>query len=221
MAHTQGIDSLDTEYLCHPFTSQPLTSVPNARPKTVMPDFKLSSSPFQVYSEESSDGIHVQTPLLSHLTITSSQLPISVHQVPTFHAYVTPSMGPETAVAQDLTPAPKPPTQAAPTSNLHDVDVAIVTHPSQASRKVKYTKRQLYDLIQVALEVNFFMAQHGEKGATLKAFGNGCRKLRIKGGDSVLKDRMLELLAYHDVRFFLISLNCCSCSILVGSRNRI
>jgi hypothetical protein len=69
------------------------------------------------------------------------------------------------------------------------------------------------------LKVNFFMAQHGEKGTTLKAFGNGCHKLGIKGGDIVLKDRMLELLAYHNVCFHLISLNCCSCNILLGSRS--
>jgi hypothetical protein len=94
--------------------------------------------------------------------------------------------------------------------------VEIVSNPS---RRSKYTKRQLYDLIQVALEVNFFMAQRGEKGATLKAFGNGCRKLGIKGSNGVLKDRMFQLLAYHDVRFYLISLILRSCNILLGSRN--
>jgi hypothetical protein len=212
MAHTQGFNSLNPDYSCWPFTSRPPTSVPNAHPETIMLGFTGMRSSSPLSSEEFPNGICFQRPLLPHTTITSSRLPISAYQVPTSYVYDAPSTGPKTVATQDTTP--HPPARAAPTHNLHDVNVEITPHPSQ---KGKYTKRQLYDLVQVALKVNFFMAQHGEKGTTLKAFGNGCRKLGIKGSNTILKDCMLELLAYHDVRFHLISLYRCQCSCFILS----
>src|SRR6266849_5738682 len=84
MAHTHGFDDLDS-YSCWQFSSQPPTSVLDAHPETVMPDFTHTSSTLgPLRSKAFPSGIHFQTPLLPHTTITSSQLPVSIHQAPTF-----------------------------------------------------------------------------------------------------------------------------------------
>src|SRR6266852_7490896 len=93
----------------------------------IMWDFTHTSSTLgPLCSEAFPSGIHFQTPLLPHTTITSSQLPVSIHQAPTFHTYVTPFTRSETAATRDSTLHPPVPT----TCDLHDIDVKIVPNPS-------------------------------------------------------------------------------------------
>ncbi|KAF7354260.1 hypothetical protein MVEN_01114000 [Mycena venus] len=72
------------------------------------------------------------------------------------------------------------------------------TKASKEPDKLKYTGRDLRDIVETALEVQLFTAKHGEKGKKLVEFGTAVRKLGVKGSDTVLKSRLLEVLAYHE-----------------------
>ncbi|KAF7343288.1 hypothetical protein MVEN_01760900 [Mycena venus] len=64
--------------------------------------------------------------------------------------------------------------------------------------ELKYTARNLRDIVKTAIEVQLFTAKHGEKGKKLIEFGTAVRKLGIEGSDTVLKQRLLEVLTYHE-----------------------
>ncbi|KAJ6596669.1 hypothetical protein B0H10DRAFT_2232329 [Mycena sp. CBHHK59/15] len=64
--------------------------------------------------------------------------------------------------------------------------------------ELKYTARNLRDIVETAIEVELFTAKHGEKGKKLSEFGAAVRKLGIEGSDAVLKQRLLEVLTYHE-----------------------
>ncbi|KAF7328546.1 hypothetical protein MVEN_02542300 [Mycena venus] len=72
------------------------------------------------------------------------------------------------------------------------------TKASKEPDELKYTGRDLRDIVETALEVQLFTAKHGEKGKKLVEFGTAVRKLGVKGSDTVLKSRLLEVLAYHE-----------------------
>ncbi|KAJ6576773.1 hypothetical protein B0H10DRAFT_2236245 [Mycena sp. CBHHK59/15] len=47
--------------------------------------------------------------------------------------------------------------------------------------ELKYTARNLRDIVETAIEVELFTAKHGEKGKKLSEFGAAVRKLGIEG----------------------------------------
>ncbi|KAJ7347928.1 hypothetical protein DFH08DRAFT_1001279 [Mycena albidolilacea] len=69
---------------------------------------------------------------------------------------------------------------------------------SKEPTELKYSARDLLDIVQTAIKVLFFTAKHGEKGKKLIEFGNAVRALGIKGSDAVLKARLLEVLTFHE-----------------------
>jgi hypothetical protein len=72
------------------------------------------------------------------------------------------------------------------------------SRPHRSSGK-PFTAKELFDILQTAITVQFYAAKHREKGAKLKEFGNAVRALNIQGSDDVFKARIKDLLAYHEV----------------------
>jgi hypothetical protein len=70
---------------------------------------------------------------------------------------------------------------------------------ANSTEEPKYSGRDLRDIVETALEVELFVAQHGDKGKKLAEFGTALRKRGIEGSDNVLKARLLEVLAFHEV----------------------
>ncbi|KAJ7668276.1 hypothetical protein B0H14DRAFT_2658000 [Mycena olivaceomarginata] len=71
------------------------------------------------------------------------------------------------------------------------------SRPHRSSGK-PFTAKELFDILQTAIMVQFYTAKHREKGAKLKEFGNAVRALNIQGSDDVFKARIKDLLAYHE-----------------------
>jgi hypothetical protein len=72
---------------------------------------------------------------------------------------------------------------------------------ANTTEEPKYSGRDLRDIVETALEVELFAAQHGDKGKKLAEFGTALRKRGIEGSDNVLKARLLEVLASNQDRF--------------------
>jgi hypothetical protein len=71
---------------------------------------------------------------------------------------------------------------------------------SKAAPEPKYSARNLFDIVQIAIDIDFFTAKHGEKAKKVAELGIAVRKLGIEGSDGVLKSWLLEVLAFHEVR---------------------
>ncbi|KAJ7842505.1 hypothetical protein B0H13DRAFT_2413619 [Mycena leptocephala] len=69
---------------------------------------------------------------------------------------------------------------------------------SKAAPEPKYSARNLFDIVQIAIDIDFFTAKHGEKAKKVAELGIAVRKLGIEGSDGVLKSRLLEVLAFHE-----------------------
>ncbi|KAJ7236614.1 hypothetical protein C8J57DRAFT_1247603 [Mycena rebaudengoi] len=73
-----------------------------------------------------------------------------------------------------------------------------VADPPKRFTRSTYTARELFDILQTGITVQYFTAKYGERGAKDKEFGNAVHALGISGSDVVLKTRLAELLAYHE-----------------------
>jgi hypothetical protein len=104
-------------------------------------------------------------------------------------------------------PGPRevPHAQNPPSTPVPDIPApnAPRKQPAKTSKEPvepKYSARDLLDIVQSAIKVGLFTAKHGEKGKKLAEFGTTVRALGIQGSDTVLKSRLMEVLAFHEVR---------------------
>ena len=133
---------------------------------------------------------------MSGLIIDPPATPLSANS-PTF-VYENPfPMDPPGAQAP-VHPAANPqPTPVQPKA------ICTTSVTSAATRRTApFTGKELFELVQAAIAVKFFEAKHGEKGHKVKEMGTLLRAQGIPGSDGIFKTRMVEILAWHEVRFF-------------------
>jgi hypothetical protein len=97
---------------------------------------------------------------------------------------------------------PLAPIQEAAQNTSHITALAPKSQPESrphCSSGKPFTAKELFDILQTAITVQFYTAKHREKGAKLKEFGNTVCALNIQGSDDVFKVRIKDLLAYHEV----------------------
>jgi hypothetical protein len=76
-------------------------------------------------------------------------------------------------------------------------------------RTAPFSAKELFEVLQAALEVRIFEAKFGERKNTEIAMGDMVRGHGIAGSNGLFKTRMLEMLTWHEVR-----VSTCSCRVM-------
>jgi hypothetical protein len=105
-----------------------------------------------------------------------------------------------------LAPPRMPLISLPPRSNVPAAKGKAKARPKSPKKggRAGFTARDLMDILMTGIEVEFYTAKHGEKGAKEHEFGTAIRKLGIQGSDQVFKTRLNELLIFHEVRLLFI-----------------
>lgn len=77
---------------------------------------------------------------------------------------------------------------------------------SGTRRTAPFSAQELFQVAQVALDVRIFEAKYGERANTEKAMGDRIREQGIMGSNALFKNRMNELLVWHEVVVFNLML---------------
>lgn len=68
-----------------------------------------------------------------------------------------------------------------------------------SKRTDPFTARELFDILQAALEVKLFQAKHGEKGEREEEMTTRIKQQGVQGSKAIFKTRLNELLIWHQV----------------------
>lgn len=78
--------------------------------------------------------------------------------------------------------------------------ITAVKPSGTARRTVPFSAKELFEVVQAALNVRIFEAKFGERGDTEKAMGDKIQEHGVLGSNGLFKTRMLEMLVWHEVR---------------------
>ncbi|KAJ7799692.1 hypothetical protein B0H14DRAFT_3491359 [Mycena olivaceomarginata] len=137
-------------------------------------------------------------------TQTHGQIPPPMVQPQQFSFIAYDPVASDVSCADALPPAariPLVPIQEAAQNTSHITALAPESQPESRPHRSSgkpFTAKELFDILQTAITVQFYTAKHREKGAKLKEFGNTVRALNIQGSDNVFKVHIKDLLAYHE-----------------------
>ncbi|KAJ7722859.1 hypothetical protein B0H14DRAFT_3520184 [Mycena olivaceomarginata] len=137
-------------------------------------------------------------------TQTHGQIPPPMVQPQQFSFIAYDPVASDVSCADALPPAariPLAPIQEAAQNTSRITALAPESQPESRPHRSSgkpFTAKELFDILQTAITVQFYTAKHREKGAKLKEFGNTVRALNIQSSDNVFKVRIKDLLAYHE-----------------------